>query len=293
MSGLTPKEYMNLYNKLGDHTAVANHLGKDPSNLRKWRRKNGLLVHEEPVQGGLFDLSHIEKRGKINVGSVSDSHINSKFQQLTHLNNIYDIFTGEGIEAVLHAGDLSAGLRVYGGQAADIFNHTPEDQTEYIINKYPARDTIDTYGIAGNHDWSTVKAGAQNPLQILSDRRTDYNYLGVYSATLKLAKNVSIMLFHPSSGYSRRLILQQILGQKKKPTIMVTGHWHNFETYIEQGVYVVMPGCTEGLTPYMLRKSLFPAIGGTILEIELSKGGSLKSFRSRFIGPFKEKLGDY
>lgn len=292
MGSLTTKEYMELYYKLGNHTKVANYLGKDPANLRKWRRKNGLLVHEEPTPGGVFDLSYLEKRGKIKLGSVSDTHINSKFQQLTHLNTLYDIFAHEEIEVVLHSGDLGCGFGVYRGQAAEIFNHTAEDQTEYIISKYPAIDTIYTYGIAGNHDWAMVKAGAQNPLQILSDRRTDYNYLGVYEANIKISKKASIMLFHPGGGYSRKLIANQIKGQENKPSIMISGHWHNYEVFIENGVFVVMPGCFEGLTHYMRRKSLFPAIGGVILDIELGKGGAVKYFRPRFVG-FKEKLKDY
>ena len=81
-------------------------------------------------------IHNILKDGWHRAG-VSDTHLNSKYQQLTHLKDTYDIFRHEGVEFVLHSGDITAGKGMYRGQEYEVINLGADEQCDYIVNNYP------------------------------------------------------------------------------------------------------------------------------------------------------------
>jgi len=107
-----------------------------------------------PPEEKIFDFT---KSRTYKFGVVSDTHLNSKEQQLTHLNRMYDLFAAEGVSDVYHAGDITAGEGMFTGQVYEIFNVGFDNQADYVIKHYPKREGITTHFITGNHDLSYYK----------------------------------------------------------------------------------------------------------------------------------------
>ena len=118
-------------------------------------------------------------------GVVSDTHLNSREQQLTHLNRMYDLFAAEGVSDVYHAGDITAGECMFTGQIYEIFNVGFDNQANYIIKKYPQRRGITTHFITGNHDLSYYKSRGVDIGEKIALKRPDLNYLGKWAAWVK------------------------------------------------------------------------------------------------------------
>lgn len=217
------------------------------------------------------------------VGIVSDTHLCSRYQQLSHLHSFYRYCTEhEGIDTILHAGDLSAGNgHMYRGQRYEIFIQGGDAQCEYIRNEYPQIDNVTTYVIAGNHDLSHMNDAGFNLVKGVCESREDLRYLGMYGATVEL-HGIKFYLHHGEGGvsYARSYKLQKTIEQlapQIKPNILIEGHFHITCTLkMYRNVYAMMAGCFEAQTPYLLRKTLYPEIGGTILEVTYDDAGLVK-----------------
>lgn len=95
------------------------------------------------------DLSNdMESEGVF--GLISDTHLCSVAERLDLINKAYDEFASSGIRQVFHSGDLTDGFQEYRGhhQFVKVFGSQP--QAQYVIQRYPRRDGITTYVIAGN-----------------------------------------------------------------------------------------------------------------------------------------------
>lgn len=231
-------------------------------------------------------------------GVISDTHLNSREQQLTHLNRLYDIFAAEGVSDVYHAGDITAGEGMYSGQIYEIFNVGFDNQTDYIIEKYPSRRGITTHFITGNHDLSYYKSRGVDPGEKISLKRPDLHYLGKWAAWVKIGENTKMYLLHPDSGqayavsYKPQKIAAGFIGGDK-PNIMLLGHWHQSEYLFERNIHILQCGCFEGQTPFLKRKGIMPKIGGWIVEVHIGKDGTVERFKSEFVPFFIARKNDY
>jgi transposase len=90
-------------------------------------------------------------------GVVSDTHCCSIFQQQTFLQELYDRFEHEGIEEVLHAGDVTDGYGMRRGHEFVVFRHGADQMIEYVVNDFPSRQGMKTFFITGNHDHTFIK----------------------------------------------------------------------------------------------------------------------------------------
>src|SRR5690554_4145086 len=120
---------------------ICNRINKSPKHVDGIIQnfiKEGYRIEQD---GGIFSLSkeavqedkihkHHWNSNIIKVGIVSDVHLNSKWQQLTHLNAIYDLFVEEGITNVYNAGDMVAGENMFKGQNYEVFNHGADAQAD-------------------------------------------------------------------------------------------------------------------------------------------------------------------
>lgn len=105
------------------------------------------------TSGATFNVSRelLRFRGdSFRFGVVSDTHLASAYQQLTHLNTFYTICARRRIKVVFHCGDLVAGGRVYRGQEFDLFMHGYLAQRNYVVTHYPKRKGVRTKIIGGN-----------------------------------------------------------------------------------------------------------------------------------------------
>jgi len=263
-----------------------------------FHRVNDLWSLDKTVVPAESTISHETDELHLTIGIVSDTHLASKMQQLTFLNDFYDRCADLGITSVYHAGDILAGVDVYPGQDSEIFKHTEDDQTDYVIQAYPKRKGITTYHIGGNHDLVFVKRGAADPNYRIALERDDIQYLGPYSAWVKLAEGCMMYLLHPDGGgayaisYRGQKLVESFEGGRK-PNIAVIGHYHKQLYMRERNVHVIMPGAFESQTIFLRRKMIQPQVCGTILDLDFDDDGSIQTVRPSFVSYLIPKEHDY
>lgn len=258
---------------------------------------NGLYsIRKVPVEQNTVHSFKL-KDGWHKIGVVSDTHLNSKHQQLTHLNFIYDTFESEGVECVFNCGDICAGIGMYKGHEYEVFNIGADAQVEYAIKNYPRRNGIKTKAISGNHDLSFYTKSGIDIIKKLAAERDDIEYLGQYGAYIEIADGVFIYLLHPDSGqaYAISYRPQRIasgFNTENKPDIMLIGHFHQSEYIYERDIHIVQCGSFEGQTPYLKRKGIMPKVGGWVIEFKVD-GGFITRFKQEFITFKKEIPNDF
>jgi predicted phosphodiesterase len=261
------------------------------------------LVREPVVENKVFTVDTDRFHGDVvKFGVVSDTHLGSKYQQLTFLNQAYDYFAEEGITDVLHAGDLCAGNgRIYRGQIYEMFVHGADEMLDYATKHYPKRDGITTHVIAGNHDLSFLSSDGTDILKALANRRPDMNYLGHYSATVQFG-SLKVGLHHGEGGcsYARSYKLQKLVEQlapENKPHAFFLGHYHvaaGLEMY--RNVFCRMMPCFEAQTPYLVRKGLYPELGFYVVKALMNpvdREDGVTNFRADFYPFFIPVKMDY
>jgi predicted phosphodiesterase len=335
---LTVDRYVEAYRKSnGNKKEMQKLLHKDPSNLRKFylgnkseieRRlsdksilpetdileslRQAMLSEEEPAAKpqepeivprdylvpSEARIDHTTSENRLRIGIIADTHLCSKEQQLSHLKDFYRRAYDAGVRDIYHAGDIIAGVDVYPGQANDIFCHTEDDQIDYCVANYPSIEGITTHVISGNHDLVFVKRKGGDPLRSITFRRPDINYLGQFSAWIKLQENCLLYLLHPDGGsaYADSYRLQKLIESFEggnKPNIAVMGHFHRRCYIASRNVHGFLGACFEGQTDFLRRKSVQPVIGGTILDVTLTDKGAIQDIGVKFRQYLVPKEKDY
>lgn len=152
------------------------------------------------------DLSrHMPLEGAF--GAVSDTHLCSNAERLDIVNLAYDTFEARGVKHVFHSGDWLDGCDVYRGHNNNVKVYGDMNQAKYLIQKYPKKHGITTYGISGNHDLSTYLKTGNDMMSLVVNGfrhegrdvkgREDIKYLGHYAHRLILPQQVTVELVHP------------------------------------------------------------------------------------------------
>lgn len=239
-----------------------------------------------------------KKKKPFKLGLVSDTHLGSQMQQITLLGEAYKIFKEEGIDTVLHTGDLVEGNgKQYKGQLYEMFIHGADEMLKYAVQAYPKIKGITTYVIGGSHDYSFYKDSGFNILKKLSEKRKDIKYLGQSGAFLNFG-NIRVYMMHPSGGvpYARSYRLQKTIEQFKasdKPHFLFAGHLHiTVELPSYRNVAGFQLPCFQIQTQYLLEKGLNPDIGFVIIEITPDEKG-VASFKTDWHPFFNIVEGDF
>ena len=216
------------------------------------------------------------KEGWVKFGLYADPHFCSVHEQIQLLHNFYKICEQEKVAAMLCAGDFTAGNgTVYKGQYQDLKIIGADKQVEYVQSVWPDTN-LDTYVIGGNHDSDLYKTAGVDIVDIIASKIDNLHYLGKMSAVIE-SEGVSFFLRHGEGGLGafRSYKAQKIIDSLSKDEICdvsIIGHWHcNLYMPNYKGTIVIMPGCFEAQSDYMIRKSLVPEIGGVILELKLAE----------------------
>ncbi|MDF2563703.1 MAG: hypothetical protein K0Q53_98 [Massilibacillus sp.] len=235
----------------------------------------------------------------IKFGVVSDTHLCSNDQQLTHLNSFYDLLVKEGISECYHAGDISEGVNMRQGHQYEVFKQGVDQQARYIIENYPERAEIKTYYITGNHDHSGIKSAGVDIGRMINNEREDLIYLGKQSARVMLTPNCSMDLVHPLDGasyaisYSTQKYIDSLSGGSKS-SILIIGHHHkSFMLPVYRNIAAFEAGTFQKQTKWMQGKRLAANVGGWILEVEVDSEGTIKRCKGEFIPYYKFIENDY
>jgi predicted phosphodiesterase len=244
-----------------------------------------------------FNLSLDPFKGdEYKIGIVSDTHLGSRFQQLTHLHTFYKMCQEEGIDTIFHCGDIIDGERVYKGHEYERFLHGADAQLEYARDNYPQEPGVRTVFIGGNHDESLWKLAGMDIGKRLSAMRKDMVYKGFNGAYFSINNIKKFIYIHHGRGgvaYARSYKIQKLIEQlsaDQKPQFMFEGHFHCscwLPNY--QDVSIWQMPCFQTQTPYLKARGLRPEVGGLILEFKITDKPVV--LRSEFI-PFYKSIQD-
>lgn len=239
------------------------------------------------------------------IGLVSDTHIGSKYQQMTLLYDAYKIFDERQVDFILHAGDVFDGVNMYRGHADELFLYDADQQLEYAVEHYPHSKgigrTVKTYLIGGQHDYSFIKQNGYNIIKHLCEKRKDLVYRGFYSAEFTI-KGLRIGLEHPGGGiayalsYAIQKFIEDVGGYtltrirnkpeelKQLPALIVFGHYHKMMLLpYYMGIDSVGMPCFQSRTKYLQQKRHHPDVGCAIVEIYLNRDNNLSATKTEFI----------
>lgn len=232
----------------------------------------------------------------IRFGIIGDTHINSKYTQITHLHKLYDIFKSEGIDTVYHTGDIDEGEKMRPGHEYELYNHGADEHIEEIVRVFPKREGITTHFITGNHDTSYVKICGLDIGCKIAEKRPDMIYLGYMSAVINLTPNCTLELRHPIDGtayaisYKTQKMIEAMSGGEK-PNILAVGHYHKAEYIFYRNVHAIQSGTVCAQTPWMRGKQISAHMGGWIVEVHVDDDGTVTRIKQEYI-PFYKAITD-
>lgn len=274
----------------------------DPRDLIAHLEERGYRVSKDPPRErttAKFDV-RIKPGSTIRIGMLSDTHLNSRSQQLTALTDFYRYADSRGVIGFGHAGDLGDGHHVHRDSVYTQFNHGFNAQMKYIAAAYPKSQNGPTWFIEGNHDnWSYENAGVSVG-EWLPDRRPDLKYLGYYSAFLDIGQ-LRLYLAHGAKGggsyaksyKSQKLIEQMDPDERNRTHFAFFGHWH-FDDYVGryQNVFGFNLPCFQRKTRFIKSIGKGPVIGGLVLEIEYTRDMRVWNVRQEW-RYYEPAIGDY
>ena len=159
---------------------------------------------------------------------ISDLHFGNEFENLGLIDRAYNYCIKNGINIILCGGDFIDGS----------FSKSPQkitdlyDQIEYFIKNYPQDKNILTFGVAGDHDFSTLKRASLDIIEICNNRRHDIIIGGYNNAEINI-KNDKIHLFHNMLGGRMH---------SAQAPIILCGHLHKYMTQQKKNsLYITLP----------------------------------------------------
>jgi biotin operon repressor len=257
-----------------------------------FQRGERYSIEAVPEQIPYADELHLYKsdeNGRYRFGLVTDNHLGSKYAREDVLHDLYDWFEREGVKRVYNAGNWIDGEARFNRH--DLLVHGMDEQLAYFADRYPQREGITTYYIAGDdHEGWYAKDGGidigKRAEQTAREKgRKDLRYLGYMEAYIRLrhaktGKESQLLVVHPGGGssyaisYAPQKYVEALQGGEK-PSVVLFGHWHKMDCFNYRNVWIVQGGTTEDQTPFMRKLKLEAHVGGVIVELEQDELGAI------------------
>lgn len=255
---------------------------KDPmmEQLRKRYSQSELdaIARGEGIERRKIDFPEIHLHGEHHKFVViSDTHIGSVYSPEEWHDVVASYANSEGVEAVLHCGDLVEGMKIgrIGTQIyelSDIGYEAQKRKAIQILSKYK----VPIYIISGNHDFYYQEYAGANIVKAISEAIDNVTYIGHDSADIVIGGAV-IRLFHGGDGNSYALSyrlqkLVESINGGHKPNILLAGHVHKFCYIFERNIHAISVPCMQAQTDFMRGKKLAAHTGFLTLEFDVHDG---------------------
>lgn len=275
---------------------------KDQQALIEALEAEGFSISKKPPKeraSAKLDIT-LKPGATVRIGIVSDTHIGSKFQQISSLRDFYQYADSRGVQAYLHAGDMLEGIhQAHRDAAYEQYAHGVDAQVSAVVKQYP-KSNARTYFVDGNHDdWAFQNVGVTSGAMIEA-KRPDFTYLGYHSAFVELG-NMRFLIQHGSKGgsaYAKSWKSQKLIegladNERTNTDVAIFGHYHQ-DAYIGRymGVFGFMVGCFKAQDRFLRMLGKSPTIGGLILEIETTRDRRIWNLRQEW-RYYQPVLGDY
>lgn len=231
-------------------------------------------------------------------GLIGDTHINSKYSQLTYLNRFYSICSERGIKDIYHTGDIDEGEQMRIGHQYDCYAQGADAHINEIIKNYPRVEGITTHFITGNHDASIYKRCGVDIGKTIALKRTDMDYLGRDCARVEITPNCILELRHPWDGtaYAISYKTQKMMDGMEadsKPNILAVGHYHKIEYLFYRNIHCFQTGCFQMQTPFTRGRGISVHLGGWIITVEVDNLGHIQTIIPQMVPFYKGIENDY
>ena len=278
-TGLCPQDATSLYQLLYDRI-------KKPAGEKNLSTKSleRLTLKEDQIQvvGGSYRLN-IDPQYTFRFIMVSDTHIGSKHDNIEGLEAMFDHAKDIGAQAVFHSGDLVDGAFAHRDMYLFLRDEcqTFDGQYERVVTKWPKRDGIKTYFIAGNHDhYFWIQPGA-DICRHIDLARDDMVYLKSRSlAEQRLKKDISKTVLE-------KVMQSKQLGSGRIGAIRI-GPYHLSEDKRNTILMLMHPGDGSGKTMSTKPQKIISNI-----EILLHSFDNMTNQKGKRIKPHLLQVGHY
>jgi predicted phosphodiesterase len=234
----------------------------------------------------------------LTFGLIGDTHINSKYTQLTYLHEFYHLCKKRGVKKIYHTGDIDEGEQMRIGHPYECYEQGSDSHIDEIVRNYPKETGIRTYFITGNHDSSVYKKCGVDIGNMIARKRHDMSYLGRDCARIEITPNCILELRHPWDGTAYALSYKpqkmiEGLEADSKPNILAIGHYHKIEYLFYRNVHCFQTGCFQTQTPFTRGKGISVHLGGWIITVEVDKSGYIQRIIPEMIPFYKGIDSDY
>ena len=251
----------------------------------------------------------IDNDEKIKIMLISDTRFGSIYEQITHLNNLFQTAKKLGCKYVFLTGDVVEGI--YSG-VKSIYNSTLHkngaiDQAEYVAQMFPRVEGITTYFITGEHDLSFLKSNDKVDIgTLIANKRQDMIYLGPKRRKITITKDdpksgeISIYLQHSQGAvpYTVSYKPQQkiaSLRNEEKTEILVTSHYAACDSFERRGVRSFQVPTMVATTDEMkdANTPVYNTVGGWIVTLNRDKKGRLLNTSQLWVPYYNTIKDDY
>lgn len=262
--------------------------------------KGAEILHDLPtVHRETIDVSRMKGKHYI-YGVTADNHLCSRYQRNDVLEALFDIWEGQGVKTVLQLGNIIDGECRFNKQ--DLLAHGIEDQTDYLIQRWPQRKGIVTEFVTGDdHEgWFVqregINIGAHIQRAAEAAGREDLKYVGHMERQIEFKADghkASLSMMHSGGGtpyaisYTTQRLTESYQGGEK-PDILLVGHFHKFEAGYPREVFTCQPGCTMDQSPFMRKRRIQAMIGGVTIEFEVNQNAMMHGFKVQW-HPFYDR----
>ena len=214
----------------------------------------------------------------VKIGYMSDTHIGSIYLDTSYISDAREEFAKEGVDMVVHAGDVTEGLSNRAGHIYECSELGFDAQKEKAIDLFEPFDFCPLYMIDGNHDrWFLKSNGARIVKDICKDLPCA-KFLGHDEGDIELGENATIKLWHGEDGssYAISYRLQKLiesLSGGEKPNILIAGHVHKYGKFFIRNVHCIGAGCIEKQSKWMRGKKIQAHTGFGIIEAVVNEMG--------------------
>lgn len=230
-------------------------------------------------QGRLHDHAFYGRH--IKFGYYSDPHCGEKHFLEGLWFQMVKTFKKEGIEHVYCPGDNLEGMSGRPGHIYELSHIGASAQLKYasgLFNSSPS--SLQFHITDGNHDqWFKEKGNIGLVAgQELANRCKNVHFLGEWEAKVRLANNVTMLLFHANDGtayadsYKIQKLVESLEGGKK-PNIILSGHYHKQVSIFRRNVFAFECGTLCGQTRFMRGKKLQAHKGFGIIDVTVGLRG--------------------
>lgn len=224
----------------------------------------------------------------VKFGVISDTHIGEKAFDEELLLRAFKYFDKEKVDAIYHVGDITEGMSGREGHIYALNRIGFQNQIRYTEDLFQQTKS-QIYAITGNHDqWYQKKNNSGADIgEELEVRLSNFHYLGMNEADIKLSDNVTMKLFHPNDGTAyapgyKLMKLIESFGGGEKPNILLQGHYHKALYMFSRNIHSYEAGTICGQTEFMRLKKIQAHKGFWLIDAYFNNRG-IDKIKNTFI----------